>query len=66
MVNPGKLVGKLDLSALASVLNVGENRETWAKATMSETLGSPMVLLHSLSVGGMPRGRDMAEAWWVH
>ena len=32
MVNPRKLVRKLDLSAVASVLNVGENREAWAPA----------------------------------
>ena len=61
MVKPGKLVRKLDLSALASVLNIGENREAWAKVTMSETLGNPMVLLHSSHAGGMPGGREMGE-----
>ena len=61
MVNPGKLVRKLDLSALASVLNVGENREAWAKATMLETLGNPMVSLHSSRAGSMPGGREMGE-----
>ena len=59
MVNPGKLVKKLDLSAVASVLNVGEN--ACAKVTMSETLGNPMVSLHLSCVGCMPGGREMGE-----